>query len=466
MRRFSLATKLALLLSALSLALVLVILLAIKTTFDRGFDRYINQAIGERMDALVVRLAQEPHALERLQRDHRLWDRYLRGYLRGPDTGDNPRAEPPRREMARWSAVRRSIWLLGPNGEFYGRELPPLERLRLLPIVVDGEQLGILAWRPIKARESAMDAHFAERQHLLFGWIALFAVLASCLLAWPLSRYLVNPVRRLSLAMGALMQRDYARRVPVNSSDELGELARAFNLMAQTLEEQDRQQRQWLADISHELRTPLGVMKGELEAVEDGVLPLDDARVRSLGEEVNQLTRLVDDLHQLAITQVSHLRYEWKILELTTFIRQMAMRLSPLLQQAKLTWTLDAPDELLWVRVDEQRLEQLIMNLAQNSIRYTNPGGAVRVTLRREKTITLSWEDSTPGVAEQDLEHIFDRFYRVEHSRQRALGGSGLGLAIVANIAEAHSASLSAEASPLGGLTINLGFAAAEKPRS
>lgn len=487
MRRFSLATKLAVLLSALSLALVLIILLAIKTTFDLGFERYINQAIAERMDDLVVRLGQQPRAFERLLHDPRLWDRYLRGYLREPDASkiaeqhsnkadDEPeRAGPPRRDMARWSAVRRSIWLLGPNGEFYGREpLPPAERLRFVPIVMNGEQIGSLAWRPIKARDSVMDAHFAERQHLLFGWIALFAVLASCLLAWPLSRYLINPVRRLSLAMGALMQRDYARRVPVNSTDELGDLARDFNLMAQTLEEQDRQQRQWLADISHELRTPLGVMKGELEAVEDGVMPFDNARVRSLGEEVNQLTRLVDDLHQLAITQVSHLRYEWKTLELTTFIRQMAVRLSPLLQQAKLTWTLDAPDEPLWIRADDQRFEQLIMNLAQNSIRYTNTGGAVRVTLRqlapdagrRAPMISLSWEDSAPGVAEQDLEHIFDRFYRVEHSRQRALGGSGLGLAIVANIAEAHGATLAAQASVLGGLHITLMFAVAEKPRS
>lgn len=509
MRRFSLATKLALLLSALSLGLVLAILLAFKTSFDRDFDHYINEVVAERMEGLALHLAQQPEEFAKLLHSHRHWERFLRHYLRDPggnieepvgegtpgrdgQPNSEPRRNhergrdqemgryreswrgergegPPSRELARWGVVRRSVWLLDASGKFTGREpLPPVEQLRLIPIEVDNKSLGFLAWRPIKPRDSKVDAHFAERQHRLFGWIAFFAVLVSCLLAWPLSRYLVNPVRRLSLAMGALMQRDYARRVPVVSGDELGDLARDFNVMAQTLEEQDRQQRQWLADISHELRTPLGVMKGELEAVEDGILALDHVRVRSLGEEVNQLTRLVDDLHQLAITQVSHLRYEWQTIELTQFIQKMSLRLMPMLQQARLTWTLDVPEQPLWIRADSQRLEQLVMNLLQNSIRYTDRGGAVRVTVKvginpGATSVSLCWEDSAPGVDEDDLAHLFERFYRVEHSRQRALGGSGLGLAIVANIAEAHGASIHAETSPLGGLKITLGFNVVDK---
>jgi two-component system sensor histidine kinase BaeS len=484
MWRFSLATKLALFLSALSLALVLAILLLFKISFDRGFEHYINQTIAERMEHLAVELAQDPERFKQLLGNQRLWDRYLRNYLRDPGgaseashpVNETARGATPRRELARWGVVRRSVWLLdvkqqyplqnGFRGDEPNRAIhapADIDQLKLLPIFAQGEQLGFLAWRPIKPRDSALDAHFSERQHRLFIWIAFGAVATGALLAWPLSRYLVNPVRRLSLAMGALMQRDYAQRVPVSSRDELSDLARDFNLMAQTLEEQDSQQRQWLADISHELRTPLGVMKGELEAVEDGLLPLDESRVHSLGEEVNQLTRLVDDLHQLAITQVSHLRYEWHTLELNEFLVQMSARLAPLLQQAKLAWVLDLPPEIILIRADSQRLEQLIMNLAQNSIRYTDRGGAVRVTLRGGSLIQLIWEDSSPGVAEKDLMHLFDRFYRVEHSRQRALGGSGLGLAIVANIAEAHGAKLNAEASPLGGLKITVSFNPAEK---
>src|SRR5690606_30390968 len=226
--------------------------------------------------------------------------------------------------------------------------------------------------------------------------------------------------------------------------------------------EQDNQQRQWLADISHELRTPLAVMKGELEAVEDGVMVMDAALTRSLGEEVNQLTRLVDDLHQLAVTQISHLRYQWQPVELGQFMQQMQARLVPLLQQAELEWELQTPEAELWVRADSLRLEQLVLNLVQNSVRYTDRGGKVRVRLERAERIRLIWEDSAPGVDEADLQHLFDRFYRVEHSRQRALGGSGLGLAIVGNIAEAHNAHITARESSLGGLAIVLDFPMAE----
>lgn len=493
MRRFSLATKLALILSTFSLALVLVILLLLKAGFDRGFERYINEAIAARMAGLAQQLAQEPEQFPELLHNPRLWDRYLRQFLRDPfaDTGSatdtssatetNPlipnenfadenasaggssRDMSSPRDMARWRVIRRSIWLLDANGEAPGREAPPaIEDLRSLPINAADGVVGYLAWRPVKPRDNALDAHFAARQHQLFLWIAFGAVIASCLIAWPLSRYLINPVRRLSLAMGALTQRDYAQRVPVNSGDELGDLARDFNVMAQALEEQDNQQRQWLADISHELRTPLAVMKGELEAVEDGVMVMDAALTRSLGEEVNQLTRLVDDLHQLAITQISYFRYQWQSLELGQFMQQMQARLVPLLQQAELEWELQTPEAELWVRADSLRLEQLVLNLVQNSVRYTDRGGKVRVRLERAERIRLIWEDSAPGVDEADLQHLFDRFYRVEHSRQRALGGSGLGLAIVGNIAEAHNAQITARESSLGGLAIVLDFPVAE----
>lgn len=481
MRRFSLATKLALILSTFSLALVLTILLLLKAGFDRGFERYINEAISARMAGLAQQLAQEPEQFPELLNNARLWDRYLRQFLRDPFTEAGSATDTPSvndsdnagddatvsvsspRDMARWRVIRRSIWLLDVNGEAPGREsMPPVEDLRSLPINTADGVVGYLAWRPVKPRDNALDAHFAARQHQLFLWIAFGAVIASCLIAWPLSRYLINPVRRLSLAMGALTQRDYAQRVPVNSGDELGDLARDFNVMAQALEEQDNQQRQWLADISHELRTPLAVMKGELEAVEDGVMVLDSTLTHSLGEEVNQLTRLVDDLHQLAITQISYFRYQWQSLELGQFMQQMQARLVPLLQQAELEWELQTPEAELWVRADSLRLEQLVLNLAQNSVRYTDRGGKVRVRLERAERIRLIWEDSAPGVDEADMQHLFDRFYRVEHSRQRALGGSGLGLAIVGNIAEAHNAQITARESSLGGLAIVLDFPVAE----
>jgi len=463
MQRFSLTAKLALVLSALSLILVLTTLLLIKTSFDKGFDRYINRSIAGRMEALADNLAATPETFGKLLESRRQWDRFLRQYYHDTAHEQDQNADDVKikagRDVDPWSGGRRYVWLFNAHGDpAFNSNLPHRELLKLLPVTVDDKVVGFIAWVPVKARDNAMDALFAKRQHRLFAWIALFSVIGSCILAWPLSRYLVNPVRRLSKAMRGLMRRDYQQRVPVESRDELGNLARDFNLMAQTLEEHDSQQRQWLADISHELRTPLGVLKGELEAIEDGVMSLDQSRVRSLSEEVNQLARLVDDLHQLAVTQMSHLRYRLEPLDLSGFMEQLSYRLIPMMQQAGLTWSFTAEKASTLVSADAQRLEQLIMNLAQNSIRYTSTGGQVNVSVRRREKIELLWEDSEPGMEPADIAHLFDRFYRVEHSRQRSLGGSGLGLFIVANIAEAHGAVPQAEASALGGLKITFRF--------
>jgi len=466
LNKLALSTKLALILSGLSLLLVLAIMVSIKASFDQGFERYINQSISERMELLAAQLVGDAGELPQLLHNRRHWERYLRQHLQ--EAGSASEVAPPtdaqRREQARWRVVSRSIWLLPPGGYEQALEpLPPLDQLRLLPLETSQGLMGYLAWRPIKARESLLEARFAEHQHRLFALIALIAVAFSCLLAWPLSRYLVSPVRRLSEAMGALTHREFQQRVPVESRDELGQLASDFNRLAEALETQDQQQRQWLADISHELRTPLGVMKGELEAMEDGVLPLDQTRVCSLIEEVNQLAQLMDDLHQLAITQISHLRYEFEMLDLAEVLRQLGERVTPLMQQAQLRWSLKLPDQPVWIAADPLRLEQMLMNLAQNSVRYTHPGGEVCVSLSLDKQAFLVWEDSAPGVSEQDLKHLFDRFYRVEHSSQRSLGGSGLGLSILANIARAHGAGIEASASALGGLRIVCRFELAEK---
>lgn len=467
MGRFSLATKLAFVLSSLSLALVLIIMLLVKASFDRGFERYINQSIRARMELLGEHLNQSPEELQALVGNPRRWERYLRVYFREIRSGGGGEAagmesgQRLRTDLPRLHFFHRNVWLLGPDRQLPERVRESAPELIYLPLGDSRPPTAYLAWRVIKPRDNPLDAHFAAEQHRLFFGIAVAAVLISCLLAWPLSRYLINPVRRLSVAMGQLTRRDYTGQVPVSSNDELGDLSRDFNLMAQALQEQDRQQRQWLADISHELRTPLGVMKGELEAMEDGLLPLDQDRVKSLNEEVNQLTRLVDDLHQLAITQVSHLRYEWQRIELKEFLQKLAERFAPLLQQAQLSWEYEASDGL-WIMTDGYRLEQLFMNLVQNSARYTDPGGRIKVTLRGGNTVTMVWEDSAPGVAPEDLPHLFEHFYRVEHSRQRALGGSGLGLSIVANIANAHGASVSAGASDFGGLRITVNFPRAD----
>lgn len=489
MIRFSIRTKLAALLSALSLLLVVAILWVVKASFDKGFQEYLNEAMKRNLVALatnIARHAENPGAWQRFIAEPQQWDRYLREFQinldgadalrplqhrpelddeRGPPRPRNRRLEPgpwgpgPGRLPPRGGG--RPLWLLDSQQQvIYGPQVSENDRrlLMLTEIKTATGSAGYVASRAVRARDNAADAVFAEQQHRLFLWIAVVAVLSSIVLSWPISRYLVNPVQTLSKAMRVVMQRQYKLRVPVGTNDELGDLANDFNLMAQTLEEHDSKQRQWLADISHELRTPLSVLKGELEAVQDGVMPMDQATVGSLVEEVAQLSRLVDDLHQLTVTQVSHLRYRLEPLNLVDLLTRLASRLENLMHSAKLRYGDQLPSQGAWIDGDAQRLEQLIMNLAQNSVRYTDAGGCVRLTIDVTECVVLSWEDSAPGVEADEIPHLFDRFYRVEKSRQRALGGSGLGLSIVANIAEAHHADICAQPSELGGLLIKIAF--------
>ena len=471
MIRLSIRTKLALLLSIFSLLLIVTILLLVQASFDRGFYRYVNEAHLARMQQVVEvveQVAQQPGQWQRLQRDRRYWLEVLRSAYREPVLLGGDEMPPgmlgkPTGRPDGWKKMPM-VWLLDDvQRPVFGRTPPPDHLLRL-PLRNGDRVLGYLAWKPLQPHDAGAESVFVKKQQRLLLLIAAITLVVCVLVAWPLSQYLVRPIQRLSQAMQTLMQRRYEVQVPVQSRDELGDLAQDFNAMARTLAEHDRSQRQWLADIAHELRTPLGVLQGELEAMEDGVIALEHAAVSSLQEEVRQLKRLVDDLHQLAVTDLGALRYQFEAVDLVALLQSLGARMAQAAELAGLRLQLELPSSSLWIRADAQRLEQLLMNLMQNSVRYTDRGGVIRVRVfaapASADSVRLVWEDSAPGVADSDLPCLFERFYRVENSRQRALGGSGLGLAIVANIVSAHGGTVAAEHSELGGLRLSLSWPA------
>jgi len=516
---FSIRVKLALFLCALSLSLIALILFASKTSFDNAFEQYINAAHEARMQQLAERLSQladDQRAWQRLLKDEDFWLDQLAPFTRGPgprfqgqgqappqpwgwqppmvqpsmgqagpgperdiplfvappETSPAPRGVSPHGPLPpglvadlRQLKMHGAVWLLDAHKHMiHGMEplslpvSPPFsgKHLQMLAVTHAGNTIAFVAWQPIQTHDNTMDAWFAQRQHTLFLGIAAVAVVISLALAWVLSRVLVQPVRRLSSAMHALMQRQYEVRVPVESGDELGALADDFNRMAKTLGEYDSSQRQWLADISHELRTPLAVLRGELEAIADKIIPLDENSIQSLQEEVAQLGLLVEDLHQLAVTGLGALQYRFDHIDLAVSLQLLQERMELTMSKARLQFDVEVPAEPVLIKGDRQRIDQMLLNLAQNSIRYTEAGGRVRVRLSADDGVHLSWDDSAPGVPDRDIPHLFTRFHRVENSRQRALGGSGLGLAIVSNIVNAHGGYVAASPSALGGLHVDI----------
>ncbi|AYY11418.1 HAMP domain-containing protein [Actinobacteria bacterium YIM 96077] len=278
------------------------------------------------------------------------------------------------------------------------------------------------------------------------GWwrtvLAGLAVLAAATGVTVLvGRRMTRPIHALTAAARRMGAGDRSARVEVNGKDEIADLGRAFNSMAESIEVNEAQRKAMVSDIAHELRTPLSNVSGYLEAAEDGVVPLDSSLVSSLREESALLQRLIDDLQDLALADAGMLRVYPEEQDAAALARQVVAAHRAAADEAGVELRLDA--EPVTVAFDPERLRQALGNLLSNAIRFTPEGGTVTVYARGgDESASLVVEDDGPGVPEEHLPHLFDRFYRVEGSRSRETGGSGLGLAICKHLVEAHGGTI------------------------
>jgi len=228
------------------------------------------------------------------------------------------------------------------------------------------------------------------------------------------------------------------------------------NQLAGTLEKNRTARQRWMADIAHELRTPVAILKGEIEALADGVRQADERMSTSLREEVDQLSTLIDDLQTLALSDAGALNIQKDSVDLSSLVYQCVDSFRDRLTAREITLDMQVAEEVI-LPADQPRLRQLLHNLLENSSRYVQEAGQVRVSLTQNKGgVKLVLEDSGPGLEKEQLDRLFERFYRVEGSRSRSSGGTGLGLSICKNIVEAHGGSIQAEHSAMGGLKIRI----------
>ena len=332
-----------------------------------------------------------------------------------------------------------------------------------LAVTVDGAIVGRLRLARQPELSAAVDRAFARTQahDALVAGLVILAL--AWLLAYVLSRRLLAPVHVLARGTRALADGDYSRRVDASRSDELGDLGGDFNHLAATLERNRDARRQWGADIAHELRTPLSVLRGEVQALQDGVRQPVPAAFDSLQAECERLGHLIEDLYQLSLADVGALEYRFETLDLAELVQQGAAMQVAACADERLVLELPASPALP-VRGDARRLAQLLENLLANSRRYTDTPGRIRLELQRTAThARLFIDDTPPAVPAAALSRLFDRLYRVESSRTRARGGAGLGLAICRAIVDAHGGRIEARESPLGGLRIVLELPLAER---
>lgn len=321
------------------------------------------------------------------------------------------------------------------------------------------EPIGWLVTPKRKKITDGFELKFLQQQKQTFIFISLIVIALAAMIAYPLARHFVRPVNRLAAGTLALTRGEYTLELPEDRSDELGQLARDFNELAKTLDSNETTRKRWLADISHELRTPLSILRGELEAIIDGVRPTSQNSIISLHEEIMQLQHLIDDLYQLSNSDIGGLRYNKTSIDLSSLIRKVTELHRQKIEGSGLSLIINTPTTPLNIWGDQTRLNQLFDNLLDNSQKYTDHGGKIAVTATYvNNTALVTISDSSPGVPNESLAHLFDHLYRVDDSRNRNTGGSGLGLAICQQIVNVHNATIAASQSPLGGLTIEIIF--------
>ena len=340
-------------------------------------------------------------------------------------------------------------WVAGARGvELDGRSLVPVE--------VEGAAVGWIGFAPIGRARPPEVERFLGGQFNALVLSLLFALGLAAGLGFLLARHLSRPVRALDDTVRELSNGHYDRRAAVHTGDEIGALALNINRLGETLEKNRSARQRWMADVAHELRTPVAILKGEVEALADGVRQLDARAISSLSEEIEQLSTLIGDLQTLALSDAGSLCLSREPLDLRALVQQVAESFRERLAERGISIELHAPQDVR-LTADPQRLRQLLQNLLENTARYVLTGGSVRVALTAgDRAVELTVEDSGPGVAEAQLGSLFERFYRVEQGRSRVGGGSGLGLSICRSIVEAHGGRIRAEASPLGGLAIHV----------
>jgi two-component system sensor histidine kinase BaeS len=473
---FKLKYKIFLSITVLLLAAIGGMVYLLQESFDRSFLQYVNEYEQEAQNNLIANLGEEYQShgnWDAIRQDEDRWNdlvvsNFARATSRHQNSNSNNDSLPrdildlddPNRNISKRERrfYRSNVALLDVNKQHVvGREIEEPEGTEFKPIYVNSDVVGYLAARPLLTVLETPDIEFSNQQIRGFNIIAVVIALLTFVLSIPLARYLVTRINTLATGTRELASGNYSIRIPYTSNDELGKLSQDFNVLARTLEENEKARCQWIADISHELRTPLAILRGEIEAIQDQVRKLTPETLENLHSEVMNLDRLVKDLYELSMSDIGALTYQKQKLNLLESLQQSVSIFNEEFEKKNIRVELVLPPGPIWVLGDRDRFGQLFANLLTNSLRYTDTGGKLEIkVIEKPEQVELQFNDTEPSVPDAEIPRLFDRLYRVESSRSRETGGTGLGLAICKNIVEAHQGSISAWRSPYDGLQITI----------
>jgi len=413
------------------------LLLAGRTTADE-FRRYAHSGDASRWEATADELAGYYAA-------RGSWDGVEALVRRGRGAGGGP--------PVRLVDVQGRV-VAGQTAADVGQTATAEELEAGLPIIVGGERVGALL-PPGSERLTSEQQTFLRRTQTALAISGGGALVVALVLGALLVRGITRPLRQLSAASRSIAAGELDTRVSVHSHDEIEQLADAFNQMAVDLTRAEEARRQQAADVAHELRTPLTVIRGHLEALADGVFPAEPEHLEPVLEQVQLLARLVEDLRTISLAEAGELTLAPVPTDVGKWVSGVVDGFRALAADRDIELSLDAADVLPSVRIDSERMAQVLGNVLDNALRHTPAGGSVTVRAARgDGGVVVSVADTGPGVPPEHLPHLFERFWRGDLSRSRRTGGSGLGLAIARQIVEAHGGRVWAEIAAGGGLRV------------
>lgn len=333
---------------------------------------------------------------------------------------------------------------------------------RSIGLEVSGEVVGYLIPEGgVLNLPDNFEALLIERVNQATLLAALISGGIAIVLALILAMVILKPVRGLTQAATKMAQGDLSQRVRVKGSGELASLGKTFNQMSKSLQEAEVRRMSMTADIAHELRNPLAIQRAHLEALQDGVYPLNKDNLQLIAEQNQQLTRLVEDLRTLALADAGELALNQRPINLVEVCKETVMRFKPQAQSKQIHLVDECGPDLIFARADKERLQQIHDNLMQNALRFTPEGGRIVLSIDQQENWAVTRIHNTgPRISQEALAHLFERFYRGDRARDRASGGTGLGLAIARKLAEAHGGTLTGENHPEDGVVFILALPA------
>jgi len=339
------------------------------------------------------------------------------------------------------------------EGGLVGQKYDPPEGVPIDQIIVDGKIVGGII-KDMREMSHPLKLTFAVINPI--AQVSIGVGIFAIVLGFFLIRRVVNPIAEVISAAEQVTNGDLSTRIAAKKgNDDLSALINHFNDMTASLESNDNQRRQMLADIAHELRTPLSVLRGRLEGIVDGIYPVNEISIAPALEETYLLERLVEDLRLLTLAETRKLHFELREVDLVDLIDRAVNVFTPRAIEKQTSFTLSIAPDLPKVWADSQRVEQVIGNIIDNALNYSNLNTQITINAAPEKdSVRVSITDFGNGLPEDEVGKIFDRFYRSEKSRARKSGGAGLGLAIVKQLVEAQGGSVGAENNPAGGLCV------------